>query len=108
MAVPEKYHQLQTFYKYYSGETRAPVLTLFVGGNHESTGYMTELPYGGWVAPDIYYMGFAGVLRFAGLRIAGLSGIYKFHDYNKGSTVSILVVFLVLLSVFSFYIVLKT
>lgn len=35
------------------------------------------------MAPNIYYMGAANVLRFGPLRIAGLSGIYKDGDYNK-------------------------
>lgn len=35
----------------------APVLTIFIGGNHEASNYLQELPYGGWVAPNIYYMG---------------------------------------------------
>lgn len=39
---------------------------------------------GGWVAPNIYYMGFANVLNFGGIRIGGLSGIYKPNDYYKG------------------------
>ena len=55
-----------------------------MGGNHEASGYMQELPYGGWIAPRIYYLGHASVVSFAGLRIAGLSGIYKVADYNKG------------------------
>ena len=42
-----------------------------------------ELYYGGWVAPNIYYLGAANVVNFSGLRIAGLSGIWKGHDYNK-------------------------
>ena len=84
MAVPDKYLQLGTFWKYYAGIETAPVLTLFIGGNHESSSYMCELPYGGWVAPNIYYMGYANVINFGGLRIAGLSGIYKSQDYYKG------------------------
>ena len=46
MAVPDKYKEMQTFWKYYSGVKTAPVLTLFVGGNHEASNYLTELPYG--------------------------------------------------------------
>ncbi|CAD6195506.1 unnamed protein product [Caenorhabditis auriculariae] len=84
MHVNQKYRNLQTFYKYYSGEKETPVLTMFVGGNHEASGYLAELPNGGWVAPKIYFMGFASVVRFAGLRIGGLSGIYNQREYLRG------------------------
>ncbi|KAG6444826.1 lariat debranching enzyme isoform X2 [Manduca sexta] len=70
--------------RYYSGEKRAPILTLFIGGNHEASNYLQELPYGGWVAPNIYYLGRAGIVNFGGLRIGGLSGIFKGRDYLQG------------------------
>lgn len=84
MAVPEKYQHMCSFYKYYSGEKRAPILTLFIGGNHEASNYLQELPYGGWVAPNIYYLGRAGVVMFGDIRIGGMSGIYKPQDYLQG------------------------
>ncbi|XP_075036190.1 lariat debranching enzyme [Mixophyes fleayi] len=84
MAVPPKYRQMQTFYKYYSGEKKAPILTIFIGGNHEASNYLQELPYGGWVAPNIYYIGYAGVVKYRGVRFGGISGIFKSHDYRKG------------------------
>ena len=84
MAVPDKYKEMCSFYKYYSGEKVAPVLTIFIGGNHEASNYLQELPYGGWVAHNIFYMGYAGVVSVNGLRIGGLSGIYKGCDYLRG------------------------
>ncbi|RKP03796.1 hypothetical protein CXG81DRAFT_6740, partial [Caulochytrium protostelioides] len=84
MAVPDKYKQLGSFWEYYTGRRRAPVLTVVIGGNHEASSYLWELHHGGWLAPNIYYLGAAGCVTFRGLRIAGSSGIYKSHDYEIG------------------------
>ncbi|XP_065071516.1 lariat debranching enzyme B-like [Rhopilema esculentum] len=84
MAVPPKYRQMGVFKDYYSGVKTAPVLTLFIGGNHEASKHLWELPFGGWVAPNIYYLGYAGVVNYGGFKIGGISGIYKDHDFYKG------------------------
>ncbi|PNS14730.1 hypothetical protein CAC42_1752 [Sphaceloma murrayae] len=83
VSMPAKYWSMQDFHSYYSGERRAPYLTIFVGGNHEASNYLFELHYGGWVAPNIYYLGAANVVRIGPLRIAGMSGIWKGYDYRK-------------------------
>jgi lariat debranching enzyme len=41
--------------------------------------------YGGWVAPNIYYLGKSGVVNFRGITIGGLSGIYKRYHYCQGN-----------------------
>lgn len=82
ISMPPKYRKLGDFHDYYHGRKKAPYLTIFVGGNHEASNYLQELYYGGWVAPNIYYLGAAGVINFNGLRIGGLSGIFKPSDYN--------------------------
>lgn len=61
---------------------KALCLTILIGGNHENPALNTELPHGGWVAPNIYYMGFASVVNVGGLRIAGWSGIFNKDDYK--------------------------
>lgn len=83
VAMPEKYYAMHDFHEYYSGARTAPYLTIFIGGNHEASNYMWELYYGGWVAPKIYYMGAANVVRLGPLRIAGLSGIWKGYSFKK-------------------------
>jgi lariat debranching enzyme len=83
VSMPAKYRAMGDFHEYYSGRMKAPYLTIFVGGNHEASNYLFELYYGGWVAPNIYYMGAANVLRLGPLRIAGLSGIWKGYNYRR-------------------------
>ncbi|EPX71305.1 RNA lariat debranching enzyme Dbr1 [Schizosaccharomyces octosporus yFS286] len=84
ISVPQKFKRLGDFHKYYSQEKIAPILTVFVGGNHEASNYLEELPFGGWIAPNIYYMGRSSVIRVGNLRIGGISGIYSEFDYRKG------------------------
>ena len=72
-----------------------------IGGNHEASYYMRELYYGGWVAPNIYYLGSSGVIDILStikskdkdgqvseecqlFTIGGVSGIEKSKDYLKG------------------------
>jgi lariat debranching enzyme len=83
MSVPAKFREIGDFHEYYSGTRKAPYLTIFVGGNHEASSHLWELYYGGWVAPNIYYMGAANVVRLGPVRIAGMSGIWKGYNYNK-------------------------
>lgn len=83
MACPSRHHRLGTFHEYYREDRKVP-LTLVVGGNHEASAYMAELLYGGWLAPNIYYLGVGGSVIVNGLRIAGASGIYKGYDYHRG------------------------
>lgn len=73
-----------SFFRYHQGEAVAPVLTIFIGGNHEASNHLQELAYGGWVAPNIYYLGYAGVVQVNEIRIAGISGIYRGYNYEKG------------------------
>ncbi|BGP53644.1 lariat debranching enzyme [Rhodotorula sphaerocarpa] len=85
MACPVKYRALGHFHQYYAGAKKAPKLTIVIGGNHEASGYMWELYHGGWLAPNIYFLGFAGSVMVDGwLRIAGASGIWKSGDWKKG------------------------
>lgn len=82
IACPVKYRRMGDFEAYHKGTKVAPVLTIFIGGNHESAGLMWQLPYGGWVAPNIFYIGHSGVVEYAGLKIAGISGIFKPYDFE--------------------------
>ncbi|KAG5643596.1 hypothetical protein DXG03_000604 [Asterophora parasitica] len=84
MAVPQKYKELKDFYKYYSGERAAPIPTIVIGGNHEASNYMWELYHGGWLAPNLYFLGHAGSVIVNGIRISGASGIFKANDFRQG------------------------
>jgi lariat debranching enzyme len=83
MACPDKYKALGSFWEYYSGRKTAPYPTLFIGGNHEAINFLRELYYGGWAAPNIYFLGYSGVVGFGGIRIGGVSGIFKSNDYLR-------------------------
>lgn len=84
MACPPKYRHMGDFKDYYDGTSIAPVPTIFIGGNHEASNFLQELYYGGWVCPNMYYLGHSGVVNFGGLRIAGISGIFYPRDYRTG------------------------
>ncbi|KAI0255194.1 lariat debranching enzyme, C-terminal domain-containing protein [Lactifluus subvellereus] len=84
MAVPPKYKRMGDFHKYFTGQATAPLLTVVIGGNHEASNHLWELYHGGWLAPNIYFLGYAGCVQVNGVRIAGASGIFKQHDYHRG------------------------
>lgn len=84
-SIKPKYQRLGDFAAYYHGQKKAPVLTIFVGGNHEPMRFLNQFIYGGWLAPNIYYLGHANCIRVNDrLIIAGISGIYNYHSYYRG------------------------
>jgi len=85
IAIPPR-HLKDTgdFWEYFTGKKKAPILTIFIGGNHEASEYMRELHFGGFVAENIYYIGTSGsILVNDKLRIVGLSGIFKNYGFYK-------------------------
>lgn len=82
-AIPPKYAKLGDFHKYYTGQLEAPILTIFIGGNHENMGQLTKIPHGGYIAKNIFYMGACNVITFMGVRMAGISGIYNEFDHLR-------------------------
>ncbi|KAB1997053.1 hypothetical protein ES319_D13G274900v1 [Gossypium barbadense] len=82
--VAPKYREMKSFWIYYSGQEVAPVPTIFIGGNNEASNYLWELYYVGWAAPNIYFLGYAVVVKFGNIRINGLSGIYNARNYCLG------------------------
>ena len=46
--------------------------------------YYLKRYHGGWVAPNIYFLGHAGCVQVNGIRIAGASGIFKSQDFRRG------------------------
>lgn len=84
ISIPRKYQKFGDFKEYYyNDDLKPPVLTLFIGGNHESMRHLMLLPHGGFVSRDIFYMGYSNVLWYRGVRIGSLSGIWKKWDYHK-------------------------
>lgn len=91
MAAPRKYLHIGDFHEYWSSDPEtsppkrvAPYLTVFVGGNHENSEWLAEEYYGGFLAPNIFYIGHCGVITVDNsICIAGLSGIYNSGSYNQ-------------------------
>jgi hypothetical protein len=70
--------------RYYTGAATAPLLTIVIGGNHEASNVFQELYHGGWIAPNIYFLGHAGCVRINGVRVAGASGIFNPAHFRLG------------------------
>ena len=88
LKCPDKFKHLGGFAKYFTQEKSAPILTLFIGGNHEASNLLRDLYYGGYVAQNIFFLGYSSVINVRKgenqLRIGAVSGIEKSHDTNRG------------------------
>ncbi|TYJ44668.1 hypothetical protein E1A91_A03G241600v1 [Gossypium mustelinum] len=64
--VAPKYKEMKSFWKYYSGQ-------------EDFYRY-----YGGWAVRNIYFLGYAVVVKLGNIRIDGLFGIYNARNYCLG------------------------
>ncbi|GIQ83828.1 hypothetical protein KIPB_005213 [Kipferlia bialata] len=87
-AIPPRYRNMESFHELYNGGISLPVPCIYIGGNHDASLFLYELPYGGWIAPNVYYLGHASAVDYVlgdrHVRIGGVSGIYKRYDIGKG------------------------
>lgn len=77
MDAPKRYRQLGEFSDFYNGRAEFPYPIWFIGGNHEPYGFLDSMPAGGEVTKNCYYLGRIGSTVLSGLKIVGLSGIYR-------------------------------
>ena len=59
-----------------------PILTIVIGGNHESSKWFNNLFYGGWLAENIFYTGYTNHFYLGNLLITSISGIYSSTEKN--------------------------
>jgi len=77
MDAPTKYKKLGDFANFYTGRADFPYPLYFIGGNHESYGFLDRFPQGREIAPNFNYLGRVNSIELSGLKIVGVSGIYK-------------------------------
>lgn len=77
MAAPTKYKKLGDFSSYARGASAFPWPIYFIGGNHEPYGFLDANPQGFELVHNCHYLGRVGLVEQYGLRIAGVSGIYR-------------------------------
>ncbi|KAL6949755.1 hypothetical protein ACO0QE_000413 [Hanseniaspora vineae] len=89
ISIPPKYlynnnvGKITDFPRFIKDQYKIPIPTIIIGGNHENMKQFAELPHGGYIYPDLYYMGLKSVVSFKGLKIAGFSGITNLYDVYK-------------------------
>ncbi|MBP0017165.1 MAG: metallophosphoesterase [Cyanobacteria bacterium SBLK] len=83
MDAPGKYRKLGSFAHFYNGSAVFPYPVWFIGGNHEPYGFLDRIANNTEIATNCYYLGRVGTVELAGLKIVGLSGIYKEHLFEK-------------------------
>jgi len=77
MDAPTKYKTLGDFADFYTEKAYFPYPLWFIGGNHESYGWLDMFPQGKEIAINFNYLGRVNSIDLAGLKIVGVSGIYK-------------------------------
>ncbi len=83
MDAPTKYKQLGDFTDFYEGRARFPYPLYFIGGNHESYGFLDQHIKGKEIAPNFNYLGRVNAIKLAGLKIVGVSGVYKADLFSQ-------------------------
>ncbi len=68
MDAPTKYKQLGDFSDFYTGKSKLPFPLWFIGGNHESYGFLDLFPQGQEIAPNINYLGRVNSIELSGLK----------------------------------------
>lgn len=77
MDAPAKYRKLGDFPNFYTGRVVFPWPVYFIGGNHEPYGFLDQTLLGAQIAKNCHYLGRVGSVVVAGLKIVGVSGIYR-------------------------------
>lgn len=89
MDAPTKYKTLGDFKDFYTRKAKFPYPLWFIGGNHESYGFLDLFPQGKEIAHNFNYLGRVNLIKIAGLRIVGVSGIYKPELFESGKRPSV-------------------